>query len=261
MDSKSYYQSMVMFMRDTLRNVHTIKPCYVTKVVGNRVSVKVLTSTKFQDGSLQDMTIIDDVPLMIYSAQRGSARITVPVGVGDLVAVLCSDRDTGELLHSTPNSPRAFPADEITPLELYPIMAIPQFFPAPMERPISSTDIVVENRSTKVTIKPDGNIELDTPADITMNAGGNVTVNAGGNVDVTAGGTGTLSVGSTATVNAPVGVQVNSPESVFSGVVRAASIIAPVISDSESGVNLNGHRHPYIDDSTQRITDEPIPGA
>jgi len=235
----TFVESLNKFMRDKLRNVHTVKPCVVTKVTGNRVSVKPLTATKYHDGSQFDLPILDDVPLMIYSANMGGARITVPIVKGDTVIVLCSDRDTGDMMNTKITSAQAFPADEITPLELYPIMAIPCFYTIPSEKPISTTDIVIENGSTKVTIKPSGDIDLDTTANVNVDAGGDVDINAGGSVNV--------SGGDTVNIDTPVGVNVTSPSTVFSGPIYAPAVYAPIIAPSEGGDNLNGHVHDYTD--------------
>lgn len=263
MDSNSQVEALNKFLRDKLRNVHTIKPAIVTKVVGNRVSVKPLTTTKYHDGSHLPFDVLDDVPLMIYSGQRGKARVTVPVGAGDLVMVLCSDRNTGDLLNSTVTKPTHYLSDEITPLELYPILAIPCFFTIPTEEAISSTDIVIENGSTKITVSPDGNVEIDTDADIVANAGGDVNINSGGDTNIISGGSVNVSAAETMTVLAPTSITFTTPLAAFSGVitattVTAGSLFAPIIAPSPVGDNLLNHVHTYDDDGVTEITGPPI---
>lgn len=253
----SYPESLNKFMRDKLRNVHTVKPCVVTKVTGNRVSVKPLTSTKYHDGSQFDLPILDDVPLMIYSANMGGARITVPITVGDTVIVLCSDRDTGDLMNTKVTGPRAFPADEITPLELYPILAIPCFYTIPSEKPISTTDIVIENGSTKISVKPSGDIDLETTANINATAGGDVNVDSGGSVNVT-GASQIIADAPLIELRADTQVTVTSPSAVFTGPISAPAIYAPIIAPAPGGINQNGHVHQYDDDGVTEVTSPPL---
>lgn len=265
MDSNTFTESLNKFLRDKLRNVHTIKPAVVTKVTGNRVSVKPLTTTKYHDGTHLPLPVLDDVPLMIYSGQKGKARVTVPVGVGDLVMVLCSDRDTGDLLNSTVKSQKYFLSDEITPLELYPILAIPCFFTIPTEKELSGTDIVVENGTTKITVKPDGNIEMEAEGDVTVNAGGNVDVNSEGDTNIVSEGTVNVSGVGLVTLNAPAGLQVNTSGATFTGPITAPGLFAPIIAPSPADTNLLGHVHFYEDDdgtnTTVKVTDEPLPSG
>ena len=261
MDSNSYTESLSKFIRDKLRNVHTIKPAVVTKVTGNRVSVKPLTTTKYHDGSHLPLPVIDDVPLMIYSGQKGKARITVPVGAGDLVMVLCSDRDTGDLLNSTVKSQGHFLSDDITPLELYPIMAIPSFFTIPTEKELSSTDIVIENGSTKITVKPDGNIEMEATGDVKVNAQGGVNVTSGGDTNISSGGAVNVSGVDLVTLDAPAGVLVNTSEATFTGPISAPALYAPIIAPAPGGTNQNGHVHIFDDNGTAKVTDEPSPAG
>lgn len=265
----TFTESMTKFIRDKLRNVHTVKPCVVTKITGNRVSVKPLTATKYHDGSQFDLPILDDVPLMIYSANMGGARITVPITVGDTVIVLCSDRDTGDMMNTKITKAQAFPADEITPLELYPILAIPCFYTIPSEKAISTTDIVIENGSTKISVKPDGDIDLETTANINANAGGNVDITSGGDTNITAEGTVNVSAAETMTIKAPTSLAITTALATFTGAITAtgpitgSALFAPIIAPSAAPTetNLLGHVHFYDDDGTTEVTGEPLPSG
>lgn len=262
----TFTESLNKFMRDKLRNVHTVKPCVVTKVTGNRVSVKPLTATKYHDGSQFDLPILDDVPLMIYSANMGGARITVPIVKGDTVIVLCSDRDTGDMMNTKITKAQAFPADEITPLELYPILAIPCFYTIPSEKPISTTDIVIENGSTKISVKPSGDIDLDTTANINATAEGDINVDAGGSVNVT----GASQINADAPfifLSAETSVTVDTPLASFTGAITAtgpitgSALYAPILATAPGEDNQFGHVHLYDDNGTTKVTDEPSPAG
>lgn len=222
MNVNSDYEILNKFFRDKLRNVHTIKPCVVTKVNDFTVDARPLTSTRYRDGVQLPLPTLKDIPLMIYSGRKGGARVTVPVAEGDTVLVLCSDRDFGELLDSSVNIESIFPSQEVTPLELYPLMAIPCFFTSPEGKPIDKTNIVVENGSTRITIGKDGDIDLETTASVNVDANSGISLTTGGNITMTAGGT----VDITATA-----MNVTAP---FSATT--------VDSDNTS---LDGHTHPY----------------
>lgn len=241
------YESLDLFFRDKLRNAHTIKPAVVLKNNGSTVDVRPLTTTRYRDGTQLPFHICYDVPLMIYAGTKGNARITVPVIEGDTVLLLCSDRDVGTLLDSPVDTKSIFPSDEIEPLELYPIMAIPMFFTEPEGKPIDTKNIIIENGSTKITVKPSGDIDIDTPANINVNAGGNASVSVGGSADISVGGSTTLSTAS---------LTVDAPTSTFTGNVAIAGNLTTAGTAAITGaltaatvdgsnVSLENHTHPY----------------
>ena len=233
MNTNTFYQSLERFVRDKLRNVHTIKPAVVTANKGSTVDVKVLTTTRYRDGTQLPMPVLQDVPLMIYSGTKGGARVTVPVIAGDTVLLLCSDRDFSDLLDSPVDVDSVFPSDSVEPFGIHPIMAIPMFFTEPEGKPIDTSNIVIENGSTKITVKPSGDIEIDTPA--------NITVNAGGNADITVGGSTTLST-TALTVDAPTSTFTGNV--MIAGTAAVAGALTAATIDSGS-VSLDDHTHPY----------------
>jgi len=269
LNKNTFYESMNNMFRDKFRNIHTIKPCVVTRNNGFTVNVRPLTTTKYRDGQQLPIPEIPDVPLMIYSGTKGGARVTVPVVEGDTVVVLCSDRDVGNLFNSTVNTGSIFPSDEYTPLELYPIMAIPMFFTEPEGTPVDTKNIVVENGSTKITVKPSGDIDIDTPANINVNAGGNATVGVSGDASVDVGGNASMTVGGSATIAVTASVQlsgasvtVDSPQTTFTGNVSIAGLAAvtgaltAATIDSDN-VSLDNHTHPYTWTDQQVLVTHP----
>jgi len=263
MNTNTFYQSLERFVRDKLRNVHTIKPAVVLKNNGYTVDLKVLTTTRYRDGTQLPMPVFEDVPLMIYSATKGNARVTVPVAAGDTVVVLCSDREYSDLLDSPVTTASVFPSDSIEPLGINPIMAIPCFFTEPEGTPVDTQSIVVENGSTKITVKPSGDIDIDTPANINVNAGGDANVTVGGNMEASVGGTANIAVTASVTVSGTT-VTVDSPLSTFTGNVVIGGTLgaaggALTVDGSSMAftgamqantvdsatVSLDNHTHPY----------------
>lgn len=160
MQTNDFGRAMELFFRDSIRRLATIKPAIVQAVEGNRVRVKPLTKTLYKDGTQIECPELFDVPLMIYSAKKGSARITVPVSRGDLVVVLFSDRDYGNLLNENITAANPQDGDDLWCMGLYPIMALPCFFTLPQEKDISSDNIVIENGSTSITVAPSGEVSV-----------------------------------------------------------------------------------------------------
>lgn len=152
---------MNKFLLNYMRNIHTIKPAIVKKVVGNKVSASILTQTKYVDGHVQPFPDVNNVPLMVYSGGMGTSRITVPVASGDMVLILFSDRDLAGLMSSSGRSPTV--PDDIKTHEYHPIMAIPCMFTLPNEKPIEPGRIVIESGTSRVSVGMDGTVDIVAP--------------------------------------------------------------------------------------------------
>lgn len=259
MQTNDYYRALELFFRDSIRRLATVKPCFVQEVVGNRVRVKPLTKTLYKDGKQEELPELFDVPLFIYSAQRGRARVTVPVGRGDLVIVVFSDRDMGNMLNELVSSPVAYDSDELWCLGLYPLCAFPSFFTIPSEIDLDEDDIVIGNGTSTINIAPDGDISI-------VNTGSNLNINT-----------------NTANITATTGLNVTTPLASFSGVVAAAGFQigtaeTPIVEITETSFNINGvdivvtgadviangvststHTHGYLNVATPATTNTPNP--
>lgn len=169
-----------MFIDNYMRSVYSILPCEVVGVNYDVPSVdcKPLCYDVNDEGQTIKIPEILDVPLFVYAAQKGKVKITMPVAVGDRVAVLLSDADTSNvMINPTGDQPVVFAKRN----DMYPLMAIPCFFTPAAPNSISSTDITIENSSSKVQIKPDGNIFANL-CNITPD--GNVITKSGTNLDI-----------------------------------------------------------------------------
>lgn len=169
MQASNFKRSVNVSIIEALREVHTIKPAVVTSVNGDRVNAKPLTRTAWKDGTQIGVPELIDVPLFIYSANKGKAKVTVPVKEGDPVLVLMSDRDYGPLL-DRPVRKTEYVSDDITPLGLNPIAAFPCFFTEPDSIPVDSEDIVVENEGSTVNISPAGDISIHSEGNYKVEA-------------------------------------------------------------------------------------------
>jgi hypothetical protein len=155
----------------------TIIPAKVTKVNYNKnhLNALPLIRTKLSDDSQQESPELYHVPIFILSAGAGSARITLPVKIGDTVLILYSQRSLGNFYLS--NGRDVVDAESATTHGSYPILALPGLFTPTTAVPVDSSNIIVENGSTKLTIAPDGNITADCP---TFTINGNLIVTGDG---------------------------------------------------------------------------------
>lgn len=164
------------FVRNYLRQVHTIKPATVTavNVATNTLSAKILTDTHYADGTNMPQPDVFDVPFFILSAARGSAKITMPIVPGDLVLILFSDRDFHNLLE-TPGT-ELVNSKEVKTHEYSPILALPCFYTQPTAIPVDPLNIVVSNGTTSLTMQPNGAVNVVAPVTTFL---GNVAITGG----------------------------------------------------------------------------------
>jgi len=170
MNSSGIADSTNKFIRKYLRETHSIKPAVVTAVdhSANKLNAKILTDTYVGSGVNIPQPDVFDVPFFILSANAGAAKITMPIANGDVVLILFSDRDYEDYLTTTGN--QVVSNNNLRTHDYNPILALPCFYTAASSTDVSSTDISIENASTKVVIKPDGNIEMETSANIDATA-------------------------------------------------------------------------------------------
>ena len=162
------YDSLLNFMLDYCRHLHTIKPALVTKVdlTKNVLSAKILTSTLYKDGDTSNFPDVVDVPFMVLAGNKGLARVTVPVTAGDNVIILYSDRELGTLASSKGSSVQK--PSEIKTHGYYPVMALPDFFTESNAKPIEPNKVVIENGVTSIKMDALGNVEVIAPTTTTI---------------------------------------------------------------------------------------------
>lgn len=163
-------ETLDKFVRDYLRDIHTIKPARVTAVNHgqNTLSADIMTSTYHENDTNIPQPTVEDVPYFILSAGMGSAKITMPINVGDLVVILFSDRDYADYLLGSGNQVRhsTNPATH----NYDPLIAFPCFFTQGVSTEVSDTDIVIQNAGTEIRVAPDGDIRMNTTANIQATA-------------------------------------------------------------------------------------------
>lgn len=147
------------YIRDYLRNVHTIKPAVVTSVSGSRLNANILTKTKtFGTQELQQE--VSDVPYQVISGGWGEASITVPIKQGDLVLILFSDRNFGNLRDYTKaqvggvvtDRTKAPSSDSFDTHGYYPLLAIPCWFTDASDIDIPQDKVVVKYKDKTIEL-------------------------------------------------------------------------------------------------------------
>lgn len=140
------------------------------------INAEPLINTKRSDGTYYELAEVLEVPLMVYSANNGIAKVTLPIKVGDNVLLLYSMRDTEDYL--TKDRTTVANAEYLQVLGEYPIMAIPAGYTQSDAVEVDPDNILIENDKIKIVMKPDG--EMTTDNDII-----NVTHQADGTTEYT----------------------------------------------------------------------------
>jgi hypothetical protein len=153
MNTGDFKASMDRYILDKLKMLNTIKPAVVTAIAGASVQVKPLTTTKYRDGTHLACPELFDVPLLQLSTK--SARIELPVEVGDIVIVLFSDRDIVDLLDRDIRGPDIVFAENSQPLGMYPLVAIPIFLTGASSRPVAR-NLQITCQGTTITVSDSG---------------------------------------------------------------------------------------------------------
>ena len=196
-----------------LEDLHTLLPARIVEIdyKTRKVSVQPSIKKKKRDGDndakgLQDMAIIQNIPLIVPASRL--AIISIPAKVGDEVLVGFFERSVDTYLFSdgaTPVDPKDYRRHDYN--DAVAIVGLNTFQNALEMHP---EDLVIKMNATlanecTISFKPNGDIVVDTPTKFIVNAKGNVEVNtsadaivnASGNMIATIGGDTTIDCGQT----------------------------------------------------------------
>lgn len=156
------------FMSRRLYDLHTQMPCIVTAVDLNKeiptVNVKVLWEGRSQENTTLNYKYpeVYDVPVHMSSAGP-DVRITVPIKVGTLGTVYFPEKPLYEFDWKT--SSKVVMTSELTSFPLQGLLFVPSY----QCGPIDSENIVIQNKTSIITISPDGSISIVAPAGMNVN--------------------------------------------------------------------------------------------
>lgn len=192
-----------------LEDLHTLLPARIVEIdyKTRKVSVQPSIKKKKRDGDndakgLQDMAIIQNIPLIVPASKL--AIISIPAKVGDEVLVGFFERSVDTYLFSdgaTPVDPKDYRRHDYN--DAVAIVGLNTFQNA-LE--MHSEDLVIKMNATQanectISLKPNGDVVVDTPAKFIVNATGNVEVNTSADAIVNASGNMTATIGGDTTID------------------------------------------------------------
>ena len=219
-----------------LEDIHTMLPARIVEIdyKTRKVSVQPSIKKKKRDGDndakgLQDMAIIQNIPLIVPASKL--AIISIPAKVGDEVLVGFFERSVDTYLYgdgNTPVDPKDYRRHDYN--DAVAIVGLNTFQNA-LE--MHSEDLVIKMNATlanecTISLKPSGDVVITTPAKVIVDAGGDVDVTASGNLTATISGDTTIDCGQTTITGE---VRIDGGLSVGSDV------------ETDAGFSANTHRH------------------
>jgi len=195
------------FIESKFLELYSCIPAKITSVdklsVG-LVNVEPTINTRRSDGSVIEFAEYLEIPLSVYSANGGLAKITMPVKVGDTVTLLYSQRDTEQYLAG--DMSKVYDSEALRVMGEYPVVAIPCSYTEAKPIEVDPDNVVLQNDKITTTMTPEGDqttenetvkVEYLNSGDISITngdctveikAGGDTSVITSGKVDVQADG-------------------------------------------------------------------------
>lgn len=140
----------------------------------------------FRDHKNIQLPPVLDVPVVFPSA--GGGMLSFPIKEGDVVLAVFSQKSIDEWVNSNDDFKYYTPSD-MRSYDLNDAIAIPGLYTKKTNLNPNPNDVELKFGDSKITLKSDGNIEINTPNDLVANVGGNVditapTINLKGNVSI-----------------------------------------------------------------------------
>lgn len=138
-----------------------------------KASVKITMQELYEDGTTVDYPVISGVPVVFMAA--GGASINLPVLKGDSCFIVFFDRDMSNWLlggaGQKPNSTRAHNMSDAVAL-----MGLSSF--NNISKAENNTDVLITYSGSKIIIKPDGVLNIETTKDINITSAEVVNMNS-----------------------------------------------------------------------------------
>lgn len=251
-----------------LSEIHTCLPGKIEKFdhKTQKASVLPLIKKKYKDGKAESMPVIENVPVVFPRCAKGS--FTFPLEAGDGVLLVFSERSMERFLSTggeqEPGDTRKF--------DLTDAIAIPGLFPFSVEsKTENNEDSLWIFNETKIRLKENGDVEIETPSDLivkvegdasveiggdaTVEIGGNATVEIGGDASIeisgnatgNIGGDATIDVGGTTTLTSGGDVNITAPTVNITGDVTVTGTVTAQGDVIGAGISLSGHIHSGVE--------------
>ena len=246
------------FLLQESRNIHTTIPAkvisvdYDTCTVVARPQIRTMVDpiTKHEVAALD----VEDIPIIFTSAKRGSARITVPVSVGDVGLIIYCERETEKYLLSNGTTVQDSGVYEGVGMSgnLPQIGFLPEVFTPSAAKKFLKDTLVVEYNKAITHLKSDGTItnknsncnstlKSDGSLDFT-NSGCSVSASNSGAVTVNAATSISLVCGGASISMSPDGTVKINDVTILAGAISCTSTAAAT-SLTVAGLEMDGHTH------------------
>lgn len=219
------------------------------------VDVQAVINDIYEDGIVLKAVRIDKVFVKLPAG--GGVKIKLPISVDDQVTLHWAHRNLSDFI-SGDGSSKDVPLNLVA--DVRDCWVEHGFGTRSNNQNPSLTDLIIEHTNTVLTVKPDGNITLDTQADIEITTPAKVTVNCNlatinaPNTHLT----GNLQVDGNAVVNGTLTSKSGTFSPTYAGYGGAGSMIIGDITSSGTvtiqGIIVNTHTHLY--DGGSSTTDQ-----
>lgn len=203
-----------------LEHVYTSMPAKVISVSNyssnQTVDIQPQIVDAYRDGRDVELPAILDVPVIMPSA--GGGLLSFPIAVGDTVTAVFSRKSIDEWMNSRADRVSYIPSDRRS-YHLNDAIVIPGLYTKNTNLSPNATDVELKFANSRITLKVNGDIEVDTP--------NNLTATAGGQADITA-----------PTIN------INGNCNISGNLVVTGSVSGNVVTDTATNNVLSTHTHP-----------------
>jgi len=184
---------------------------------------------KANDKGLQDMPVIQGVPVVFPSANTGI--LTFPIKAGDIVLVVFAERSVDNFVFSDGAKP--VDPDDFRKHNYTDAFCIAGLYPFKKALGIDPSDAVLRmnvgtDKECKIALKPNGDVVVDTPTKFIVNAANQVEVNT-----------------EVANINASESVTIDSPQTTMTGELRVDGGVS-IGSDVQTDAGFSGNTHVHI---------------
>jgi len=184
---------------------------------------------KANDKGLQDMPVIQGVPVIFPSANTGI--LTFPIKAGDIVLVVFSERSVDNFVFSDGVNP--VDPDDFRKHNYTDAFCIAGLYPFKKALGIHPSDAVLRmNVDTanecKIALAPSGDVTITTPTKLIVNATNEVEINT-----------------KTANINASESVTIDSPQTTCTGALRVDQGVS-IGQDVQTDAGFSGNTHTHI---------------
>lgn len=198
--STSLLPTLQKFFDSRTADMHTAIPGRIVEYdpVRQEAVVQPLIKRRYYDASGNPNGVVDQpaivaVPVVFPSAAGGI--ISFPIKKGDSVLIIFSEVSIDSFNFS--DGTATVDPDDNRQFSYADAIAIPGLSPFNVALGSHPENVVVRfnvgtANENSVSLKPNGDVQIDTPSNFVVNAGGNIELNAGGTLDAIASGVVTI---------------------------------------------------------------------